>query len=109
MAHYQRVIQSSITMLSRSCLILGETNKPSLKRLYGYEAESPALAGDDHFLEHLIDISLDEEAKQKGSRRNKADAHRTLVHKLAERRVYRPLMVIPGDRVSILLRSEERR
>jgi HD superfamily phosphohydrolase len=101
-AVYHRVVQSAIAMLSRACLILGD-KKPTLKCLYGYEAESPALAGDDHFLEHLIDISLDEETKHKRSRRNKADAHRTLVHKLAERRVYRPLMVIPGDRVNILL------
>ncbi|HEY6803736.1 MAG TPA: HD domain-containing protein [Pyrinomonadaceae bacterium] len=102
-AVYHRVVQSAIAMLSRACLIL-DRNKPSLKVLYGYAAESPALAGDDHFLEQLITASLDEETKSKRRAGNKAEAHRTLVHKLAERRVYRPLMVVPGDRVPSLLR-----
>ena len=102
-AVYHRVVQSAIAMLSRACLILGD-KKPPLKVLYGQEAESPALAGDDHFLEKLIAASLDEETRLKRQAGNKADMHRTLIHKLAERRVYRPLMVVPGDRVPLLLR-----
>ena len=103
-AVYHRVVQSAIAMLSRACLTLGD-NKPKLKTLYGYDekAESRALAGDDHFLEKLIETSLDTDTRARRARGLKSDAHRTLIHKLAERRVYRPLMVVPGDRVPLLL------
>jgi hypothetical protein len=92
-AVYHRVVQSSIAMLSRAALIL-QQKMPPLRTLYGLDKPTLALAGDDGFLQHLVQISGDGGA-----------AHQTLACKLAERRVYRPLVVIPGDRVDILLRE----
>jgi len=95
-AVHHRVVQAAIAMLSRAGLVLGEL-KPSLSQLYGVdEAVTPALAGDDRFLESLIAA-----ARTLGG--SASEDHRWLAFKLAERRVYRPLMVIPGDRVGILL------
>ena len=62
------------------------------------DANSIALAGDDRFLDRLV-----EQSNQDG--RLSGESHQSLACKLAERRVYRPLMVVPGDRVSHLLEN----
>jgi HD superfamily phosphohydrolase len=99
-AVYHRVVQSAIAMLSRAILILGD-KKPSLTELYGMQGSTPALACDDLFLERLI--HLGEEVSQLNGTQTIRAAHQNLALKIAERRVYRPLVVIPGDRVPILL------
>lgn len=98
-AVYQRVVQSSVAMISRAALILGDS-KPTLRSLYGLDGGSPALAGDDRFLELLTESASKASMSREGE---EVSAVRTIPWKLAERRVYRPLMVIAGDRVPILL------
>jgi HD superfamily phosphohydrolase len=99
-AVFHRVVQSAIAMLSRAGLILNDA-KPTLERLYGLDLSSPSLAGDDHFL-HLLATTDVEGTEGDGK---VARLHQDLPCKLAERRVYRPLMVIPGDRITLLLRE----
>lgn len=101
-AVYHRVVQSAIAMLARAGLVLGE-NKPSLAQLYGYDSGTPALASDDHFLEVLIEASNKAAVKANSQLAEIAEEHQSLPYKISERRVYRPLMVIPGDRVGTLL------
>jgi hypothetical protein len=98
-AVFHRVVQS-VAMLARAGLILGSTGKPSLEELYGQSQDSGtiALAGDDHFLHLLL-----KKAQNDGD--DPSHVRQSIPCKLAERRVYRPLMVIPGDRVEILLRG----
>jgi HD superfamily phosphohydrolase len=99
-AVFHRVVQSSVAMLARAGLILGDTGKPSLEDLYGqsHESGTTALAGDDHFLHLLL-----KKAQDDGD--DPSHVRQSIPCKLAERRVYRPLMVIPGDRVELLLRG----
>lgn len=99
-AVFHRVVQSAIAMLSRAGLILDDA-KPTLDLLYGLDLSSPSLAGDDHFL-HLL-ATTDVEGPEGDGK--VARIHQDLPCKLAERRVYRPLMVIPGDRIKLLLRG----
>ena len=101
-AVYHRVVQSAVSMLSRIGLILGD-RKPTLGALYGFDTGMPALAGDDRFLGQLVNASRPSPLGQGPP--TTADVHQGLACKLAERRVYRPLMVIPGDRVPVLLRD----
>lgn len=95
-AVHHRVVQSAIAMLARSIMMM--ENKPKISELYGFDGNTSALGGDDRFLEKLVTVS------QK-NRHLSSEAHQSLACKLAERRVYRPLMVIPGDRVPILLNN----
>jgi HD superfamily phosphohydrolase len=100
-AVHHRVVQSAIAMLSRTILVLGKDLQPPLEKLYGLAGTdtTASLASDDRFLESLI-------AAFQQLPSGHADRHRSLPCKLAERRVYRPLMVIPGDRVPILLSGQ---
>jgi HD superfamily phosphohydrolase len=98
-----RVVQSTVAMLSRLGLIIGPSKLPSLKQLYGMDGDTPALSGDDIFLEKLISIANTTAGPGPSARASRA--HRSLALKIAERRVYRPLMVIPGDRIQVLLRG----
>lgn len=104
-AVYHRVVQSAIAMLARAGLILErEGQKPSLTELYGLSEVSPAVAGDHHFLELLLAPARQRDSiTGKKEKPRLGEHHQTLPCKLAERRVYRPLMVIPGDRVRNLL------
>jgi HD superfamily phosphohydrolase len=95
-AVYHRVVQSAIAMLARSILMMPK--KPEVAELYGFDGNTLALGGDDRFLEKLVSLS-------QTNGRLSAEAHQSLACKLAERRVYRPLMVIPGDRVPMLLKD----
>lgn len=103
-AVFHRVVQSAIAMLSRSLFQLKE-KKPVLKQIYGYaDSPSPALAGEEHFLELAISIARNNTSKAQ------PPESQGLAQKLAERRVHHPLMVIPGDRVSDLdLRPGEKK
>lgn len=94
-AVYHRVVQSAIAMLSRAALML-KPHMPDLHTLYGLDGSTLALAGDDGFLQHLVAVSQRVEGP---------NVHQSLACKLAERRVYRPLMVVPGDRINVLLRG----
>jgi hypothetical protein len=102
-AVYHRVVQSAIAMLSRTGLILRKHNKlPELLQLYGLDdGFTPALAGDERFLEYLVNSRVEETSEP----RNSAEFHQSLPCKLAERRVYRPLVVIPGDRLPVLFKG----
>src|SRR5205814_3021145 len=55
-AVHHRVVQSAVAMLSRAGLILGD-RIPNLSELYGFDSGTPALAGDDRFLERLVSAS----------------------------------------------------
>lgn len=95
-AVHHRVVQSAIAMLGRSIMMMEK--KPTVRELYGFDGNTVALGGDDRFLEKLVKLS------QKDGHLS-SEAHQSLACKLAERRVYRPLMVIPGDRVPTLLKD----
>lgn len=101
-AVYHRVVQAGIAMLSRAIFLLGENNKPSLNELYGFDSDSgsPALAGEEQFLRKLIDATRKLQRSMPGER---AVVNHSLPQKLAERRIYRPLLVVPGYRVPRLL------
>lgn len=85
-AVFHRVVQSGIAMIARSIQLLPQ--KPPVAELYRLGKTDVALAGDDHFLRLLHSANGDESA---------------LPTKLVERRIYRPLIIIPGDRVTELL------
>ena len=99
-AVFHRVVQSAIAMTSRALLRLPAKSKPSLKQMYGLgPGLSPALCGEDQFLESLIEGAK----KQEEYKGNEELITQSIPQKLAERRVYRPLLVIPGDRVRAVL------
>jgi HD superfamily phosphohydrolase len=101
-AVFHRVVQSAIAMVSRAILRLPENARPTLAMMYGLEKHSsPAIFGEDRFLECLMEAS----AKQSTTRQGVEPASQSIPQKLAERRIYRPLMVIPGDRVRSLLKN----
>jgi hypothetical protein len=88
-AVFHRVVQSAIAMTAR-CLGLLGTRKPRLKELYVCaDTGSPALASEDVFLNHLVAVT-DGPVKQ------------SIAQKIVERRVYRPLIVMPGDQIANL-------
>jgi len=94
-AVFHRVVQSAIAMLSRTFLRLPRGEWPSLRHIYGLEEHlSPSLRGEDQFLADIISAVSASDA-QAGTQ--------SIPQKLAERRVYRPLLIIPGDRVFSLL------
>jgi HD superfamily phosphohydrolase len=99
-AVFHRVVQSAIAMTSRALLRLPPKSKPTLRQMYGLEPGlSPALCGEDRFLQYLIEGAK----KQEEYRGNEELITQSIPQKLAERRLYRPLLVVPGDRVPELL------
>jgi len=86
-----RVVHSAIAMLSRALLLLGD-KKPRLNELIQLEKLNHALQSEDTFFQHLLNICEE----------NKGLLHieeaRRILLKLIDRRVYRPLIIIPGDR-----------
>lgn len=98
-AVFHRVVQSAIAMMARALLIVPKEAKPTLKQIFGFDGiESPALCGEDRFLRMLIDATTDIRV---------SSTSQTIPQKLAERRVYRPLMVIPGDKIPSLLQMDD--
>ncbi|PYS24575.1 MAG: hypothetical protein DMF72_04995 [Acidobacteria bacterium] len=75
-----------------------EDEKPPIRSLYGLDGRSPALAGDDHFMTLMTNA-----AAKDCDGGDEVSPLRTIPWKLAERRMYRPLMLISGDRVPKLL------
>jgi hypothetical protein len=93
-AVYHRVVQSAIAMLARA-LLLADTKRPKVASLYNVGHANHCLSGDDYLLQLLVAIPDDETAHGR--------AYRGLAQKLIERRVYRPLMIVPGDEAHELL------
>ena len=113
-----RVVQSANAMLSRALLLLDDM-KPQLKDLACLGEPAHALQGEDAFFrgliekcapapqDHPVSPTLAEKAfsgdlsapnltqRQKAAR---VRAAYSIIRKLIERRVYRPLMIVPGDR-----------
>ena len=92
-----RVVQSANAMLARGLLLLGkegmpgEDLRPKLKEVVGLGyKQHHALQSEDLLFKQLLDISASR-AEQRF-----VEAGR-MFEKLTERRVYRPLVVIPGD------------
>lgn len=89
-AIFHRVVQSAIAMMARA-VALTANEKPGLETLYGIGSPQHALHGDDLLLKQLISLTSGN------------SPHRAIAQKLIERRVYRPLMIVPGDRAHDLL------
>jgi len=87
-----RVVQGAVAMLSRAILLLGD-NKPRLGDLIGFNQSTQAIHSEDLFFDRLLSLC------QRGTGRQAVAARRVL-EKLIDRRVYRPLMIIPGDRAA---------
>jgi len=96
-----RVVQSANAMLSRALLLLAEHGKrPNLRTVVAFDDEKKphSLQGEELFFRELLNQcefgSIDE---GDDSRMHISDATR-LIEKIIDRRVYRPLLIIPGDR-----------
>lgn len=96
-----RVVQSASAMLARSALLLGP-RCPRAPELVGVGESDCSTRGDDWFLHAMI--ARCHTAESQPGPGAEQQAHRLLL-KLAERRVYRPLMIIPGDRVTVLFEN----
>lgn len=89
-----RIVQGSVAMLWRAIALLGD-GKPQEQSLYGVSVasgvDSVAFAGDERFLTQLLEAAEDKPLSK------------DLLAKLGERRIYRPLMLLPGDNLLELL------
>ena len=92
-AIYHRIVQSAIAMLGRALMLAG-TGKPTLAQLYAIGEPHHAATGDDQFLRDLATHTPDGHAARR---------YHSIGQKILERRLYRPLMMIPGDEVYNLL------
>lgn len=91
-----RVVQSANAMLARGLLLLNASQKrPAQRDLVTLGSRDHVLQSEDIFLKSLLDRSRQESTDVTDI--HLSDANR-LFEKIAERRVYRPLMIIPGDR-----------
>lgn len=91
-----RMVNSAMAMLSRAMLLLGD-DLPKLRELLGKDDDPIAIVGDDYFLGMLL-----ERCKRSGQPSIGHHLASRLLIRIAERRLYRPLIVIPGDRVHLL-------
>jgi HD superfamily phosphohydrolase len=92
-----RVVQSANAMLARGLLLLGkegmpdEDKRPSPRELVGLgESQHHALQSEDLLFQLLLEIC-------DGQTEKRFVEARRIFEKLTERRVYRPLVIIPGD------------
>jgi HD superfamily phosphohydrolase len=89
-----RVVQSANAMLARALLLLDD-HLPSAQALAKFGDQFHALQGEDLFLHSLL-------ATPPGQQEERVAASikdsRRIIGKLIDRRVYRPLLIIPGDR-----------
>lgn len=92
-AVFHRVVQSAIAMTARA-IALAREDKPTVDTLYGIGSSLHALHGDDMLLQRLASLP---------NRSNGLKPHHSIGQKLIERRVYRPLMIVPGDHACDLL------
>jgi len=104
-----RVVQSANAMLARGLLLLGkdeliggdtvvrEDNRPPPMEVVGLgKKQQHALQGEDLFFQQLLkSCEIRQGASAAMSRR--LHAARRIFEKLIERRVYRPLVIIPGN------------
>lgn len=100
-----RVVQAAIAMMWRAIALLPEKKKPKENELYDWSVKggdglgrARALAGDERFRIRLL-------AKQPPSTKDAAALK--LAAKVVERRLYKPLLVIPGDLVPSILGVEK--
>lgn len=98
-----RVVQAANAMLSRGLLLLNRAGRRPLQReLVAFGTRHHALQSEDLFLHDLLN-----RCAPSGSETDAAhlhlDAARRIFEKIVERRVYRPLMIIPGDRAVLRL------
>jgi hypothetical protein len=89
-----RVVQSGIAMFSRALLLLGN-QKPTSEDLVCLGAKHHALQGEDLFLDALLKLKTPH-----GRAGHRIREGVRIVEKLVDRRVYRPLVIIPGDRAA---------
>lgn len=93
-----RVVQAAIAMLARALLLLkkaGGDRWPKQVDLLALGKPHHAVQSEDVFLRHLLGKCRTEEGNAAEPCLFEA---RRLIEKIIERRVYRPLMLIPGDR-----------
>jgi len=97
-----RIVQAANAMLSRALLLM-RNRKPFLANIVNLEDVCLALQGEDNFLLSLIERCSDEvntnDSNRASSSERIKDAQNILL-KLIDRRIYRPLMIIPGDRAA---------
>ncbi len=98
-AIHHRTVQSAIAMLGRALMLAG-TDRPRPQDLYNIGKPEHAITGDDHLLRLLAFRSV----RGRGSKRSCVVAQ-----KLIERRLYRPLLMLPGDEACRLLRNSHER
>lgn len=85
-----RVVHAAVAMLSRALLQLQKVGKkPPLKEIVATDRDCSAIYGEESFLGSLIKLASDNPGSM--------EQLNSLSQKIAERRIYRPLMIIPGD------------
>ena len=95
-----RVVQSANAMLARGLLLLGKENRPLLEEVVGLgEKQQHALQSEDVFFDQLLRI-CDSRENISAPMARRLHAARRIFEKLIERRVYRPLVIIPGNWVA---------
>ena len=98
-AIHHRIVQSAIAMLGRALMLAG-TDKPQARELYNIGRPDQVVTGDDHLLQRL--------AFHNATSRVSENCH-LLGQKLLERRLYRPLVMLPGDEACRLLGNFQKR
>lgn len=94
-----RVVQSANSMLARGLLLLGQAKRPTLKEVVGLSLEKGqchSLQSEDLFFDQLLKRTKPSPSDAAIERGRLIDARR-IFEKVIERRVCRPLMIIPGD------------
>jgi HD superfamily phosphohydrolase len=91
-----RVVQSANAMLSRALLLMGD-EIPNPQDLVKFGDKFHALQGEELFLSTLAEMTGGQGLDQSDAA--KRESH-SIIAKLVDRRVYRPLLIIPGDRAA---------
>jgi hypothetical protein len=98
-----RVVQCATAMLGRGLLLLGNKDlsirdrRPPLSAIAGLEKrQQHALQSEDTLFQLLLDTCNQVDDATKDEIRRLNDAHR-LFEKLIERRIFRPLVIVPGN------------
>lgn len=100
-AIFHRVVQAAVAMLWRAMRLLPAHMKPPPNELYAWPLSTSdncgserALRGDDYLLSRLIKTAAAADADHPSF---------GIAQKLAERRLYKPLIMMPGDSIHGLL------
>lgn len=101
-----RVVQAANAMLARALLLLGDEKKPKARELVRLDEPVHALQGEESFFQLLVDRSNPKKEENKADGPQLRDANR-LIHKLIERRVCRPLLIIPGYQAADYLKEPD--